>query len=192
MIRTHWTAWRFNGFAICLALVAVLLLLTPRNTVAVPGRDGVYSVLWPLAPVLVGMWAIAGLRPAYLDLRLTAVRRILDRAIAVAVTSAGAMIVVGVAPADQRTVLYRNVVYTLGVSFICVSTLPKSTAWIPTVIPPMMMWLLGTRSEGPPQRWAVLLRPEDDHAALTVAVAAYAVGSALLLGLRHGLSSSGT
>ena len=192
MIRTHWAAWRFNGFAICLALVGVLLLLAPRNTVAVPGRDGVYSVLWPLAPVLVGMWVIAGLRPAYLDLRLTAVRRILDRAIAVAVTSAGAMLVVGVAPADQHAILYRNIVYTLGVSFICVSTLPKSTAWIPTVTPPMIMWLLGTRSTGPPQAWAVLLRPEDDHAALAVAVLAYAVGTTLMLGLRRGLSSSGT
>jgi len=190
VIRIHWAAWRFNGFVICLALVGVLLLLTPRNTVAVPGRDGVYSVLWPLVPVLVGMWVIAGLRPAYLDIRLTAVRRVFDRALAVAGSSAGAMLVVGVAPAAQHTVLYRNVAYTLGVSFICVATLPRSFAWIPSVIPPMIMWLLGTRSDGPPQGWAVLLRPEDDHAALAVAVAAYAVGTTLLLGLRDGLAKS--
>jgi hypothetical protein len=190
VIRTLWSAWRFNGFAICLALIGVLLRLMPRNTVAVPGREGVYSVLWPLAPVLVGMWVIAGLRPTYLDIRLTAVRRVLDRTLAVAVTSVGAVLVVSVAPAAQHAVLYRNVAYTLGASFLCLATLPRSVAWIPTVIPPMIMWLLGTRTDGPPQRWAVLLRPEDDHAA--IAVAAYAVGTALLLVLGRGLSSSGT
>jgi len=161
--------------------MGLLLALMPTDAVSVPGRDGVYSVLWPLAPVLVGTWAVAGLRSAFLDCRLASVRRLSDRACVAAILVCGAHLTVFAAPGYQHVVLHRNLAFTLGAAMASVCLLPRSSAWIPIVIPPMVMWLMGTRSVGPPRPWAVLLRPETDHTAMSVAVFLYGAGAFLFL-----------
>lgn len=56
-------------------------------------------------------------------------------------------------------VAIRNVLLSLGLALYGAWLLPPGAAWVPPVLVPIVMWLVGTKPHGAVEKWAVMLQP---------------------------------
>lgn len=169
------TAWRLGGLVLAAVASALALHVVPDHAVAVPGRGGVASMLWPLCPVL---YCSAVPRSAAVLCReheLLSVRpRVRIRLAMVAI------VVAGTAPSLWSPfpveVLARNAMFLVGVALLSAVVLPAPLAWLPAVALPAAMWLLGTTRAGA-EPWALLLQPAGATGELGAAAVALVVGA---------------
>jgi hypothetical protein len=172
--------WRLGPLCVAVGLSWLAWLTVPRAAVAIPATDGASSVLWPLVPTLVALAMTPVLCTAYDDLERTAGRPgcvLRGCALAACAAAAGLAAVPGVR--FDAMVVARNSVLLTGLAVASAALLPRTTAWVPVVVLPIVTWLLGT---DPVTRrlaaWAVLLAPSATAAgwvaAAMLAVAALA------------------
>ena len=149
----------------------------------VPGRGpDIEWVLSPLIPSLLAMSTPDALGVAHEDLEIVAGHRVACRRAAVAAV----IIVVSVAAAvcgepagDARTVAIRNALQLVGIAFWSAMLLPRTIAWAPAMLVPLIMWLIGTPDPGRPvPDWALLLR--DDRSQLAGTAAAFTLTTGAL------------
>ena len=162
--------------------------LLPRRSLAVLGRDGVYSVIWPLVPALLAVAVPAAVRfDARLLERVSGRPRWTLRARGLGLLAVVGAVVVAGSPYDAATCA-RNLLILVGGALVAASLLPASVAWVPIALYPPCAWLLGTRTNEIHAAWAVPLRPAGDPLAWRVAVVVAMVGVVvhLVLGTRGG------
>ena len=178
-----WRAWHGTQHATLGALgVAVLHLWS--GPIEVPGRDDVAQMVWPLAPTLLALACLTGSRTA-----MGPSERITPRGAAavragylLALGCFGASLLVASGPIADARVVARNDAFLCGLALLAAEVLPASAAWVPVVVVPMAMWLLGSNGLGSaPEPWAVLLEPAGSTAAARVASGTLLAGAGCYL-----------
>jgi hypothetical protein len=175
-----WVAW--GGPDLLLATAATLVVLHWWDgPIAVPGRDDLRDVVWPLAPAVV---AFAVLRVAALGdedrIRLSSrgQRRLRSAIVALALVHL-VPVAVSVGDGGRAEVLARNGLLFGGLALIAHRSLRADLAWIPLALGPIVTWLFGCRGAGrPPAAWALPLLPIGSSAAALGTLAAVALGGA--------------
>lgn len=165
-------------------LAVALARMLPQRPVVVLGRDGVVSVVWPLAPAVLAAMvpAATAFGSRWLE-RTTGRTRVGLRLRSIGLSGLASGVMIAGSPLDPA-ITARSVAVLLGVAYLAVAVLPSAVAWVPIVLYPMACWLLGTRANEDHAAWAVPLRPIEDPAAQrsAVALAVLAVGTYLALG----------
>lgn len=178
-------AWRLRRLALTALVSALAWTAVPAGPVAVPARDDVESVLWPLVPVLVAAALPATMAAAYRDGELTAARsRSQLRGAAFLLALALSLLPSVVATRFDLVVVWRNTGFLFGLALLAVAVQPEAAAWLPVCGLPMWMWLLGTNTGGDVDRWAVLLHPAQSRLALVTSVVVFALGLAAYWAIR--------
>jgi len=180
-------AWRlYHVVAAMLVMVAIWVYL-PSPT-GVPGREGVSSVVWPLAPSLFALALPAAAETAYRDIDRTAGspvarRRLAILACTVTIPAAGVgLAALTVHPEGPVDVVVRNGACMVGLALMGVVWLPRWAVWAPLVLVPAGMWILGTQPAGrPPAPWAILLHPSGSTAARAIALVTFGIGASAYL-----------
>lgn len=189
-LRTTWTVVRATLPA-PLALAAVALpaaLVAAESPVAVPLTDAAER-LWPLA-ALVGLPLGAALLETgdrWLERtsgRAVAVRAgLLGVVLALAATGAalgGLAVDLGGGSGAHPAETVRDLAVALALTLLTGTLVGPDAAWVPGLAAVVSCWLLGAAPPGvPPARWALLLLPIDDAAALAVTAPVIAVGTAV-------------
>lgn len=155
--------------------------LVPTRALAVLARDDVFSVLWPLTPVLLATLVPSAVAFDRRDLERSAGRSAVSlraRCLGLVVAVAG---VVTVASPHDTVIGARSMGVFLGLVLVSLAVLPGAAAWVPVALYVPSCWLLGTRRDGIHAPWAVPLRPADDAVAMRVAVALAVVGGVAFL-----------
>jgi hypothetical protein len=178
-------AWRLHRLALTALVSALAWAAVPAGPVAVPARDGVESVLWPLVPVLVAAALPATMAAAYRDGELTAARsRTQLRGAAFLLSLSLSLLPSVVATRFDLVVVWRNTGFLFGLALFAVAVQPEAAAWLPICGLPMWMWLLGTNIGGDVESWAVLLHPAQSRVALMASVVVLALGLAAYWAIR--------
>ncbi len=177
-----WRAWKGNRLWRACLLATIAWLLVPERPIAVPGRQGVQSVLWPLVPTLTAMVLPSCLAHAYRDLELAAAKsharqRGLFAVFALALTAipcvSGLRFDLGVA--------LRNAALLSGLAFASTVIFPPRVAWMPPSFLPIITWLLGLKLGGVPRPWAVLMQSGSSLPALLAAGTSLGAGLVLFV-----------
>jgi hypothetical protein len=178
-------AWHLRRVVVTALLSALAWLIVPPDPVAVPARDGVESLLWPLVPTLVAGALPAAMAAAYRDSELTAARsRTQLRGVALLVTLALSLAPSVVAGRFDILVVWRNTGFLYGLALLVITVQPQSVAWLPVSAVPMWMWLLGTDFGGAVKNWAVLLHPSNSMPAFCAALLVFLLGVAAYWSIR--------
>lgn len=157
-------------------LTVVVTRMLPQRAVTVLGREGVASVVWPLAPAVLAALVPAATAFGSRSLERTTGRSRVGlrlRSVGMAGLASGA--VVAGSPLDLA-VTARSVAVLVGIAYLAVAVLPSGVAWTPIVLYPLSCWLLGTRPNEDHAVWAVPLRPIGDQAAHRAAVVLVVLG----------------
>ena len=178
-------AWRLDALCIFAAGTALLLAFVPRDAMAVPGRDRVFAVIWPLLPTLLAVPIPAIAEHRTDDVHRTAPRILALRLRVLATVAVLCLVGVSTGAVIGSHVLIRNTAALVGLALLGAGVLPRSVSWALLVLTPMAMWLFGTRREQDAFAWAFLLRPAADRWADAVAavllgggIGAFTVGRA--------------
>ncbi|HXF72450.1 MAG TPA: hypothetical protein VNO79_07575 [Actinomycetota bacterium] len=163
-------------------MVALLLAtstafaVVPARALPVPGREGVSSLLWPLVPVLPALTVPGSAASARRDLERTGGRsQVALRAWFVAIVTAATGLACLAGIRFDLLIVWRNAAFMLGLTLACASVSPRG-AWLPAVVVPMLMWLVGTQPGGIVEPWALLLLPGSSTTATWASGLAWAVG----------------
>ena len=190
LVRAASTAWGLAGL-LAMAGLTIVGVRCFRSAVEVPGRTGVNSLIWPLAPtclaLAVAVISSAGHRvPERLatrsgwSLRLRFIGLLAFIVATISLTAA---------PAEQAIVA-RNTAGLLGVALLSEAVLPVEAAWVPVALLATLTWFFGPVGGGrPSSAWAVLLHPSDDGLAQAAALVTGALGVALYLMLDRRLGA---
>jgi hypothetical protein len=171
---------------IVLAVLALALLVRPET---IGGPLAGEIVPWPLlscvAPLaLATLWhsPLAALeRSSVRGPFSPALGRL---AIAGALIALATLVVSLAAPTDgspvagDGAVAWRNAGLVAGLALAGAAWLAASSAWIPATAYVLACVAAGVPSGGEPYAWTLLFRPDDDAAALAIAIATFAVGLA--------------
>ncbi|MGH9039134.1 MAG: hypothetical protein ACRDZ3_02780 [Acidimicrobiia bacterium] len=182
--RAAWTVarvWGVRQVVAALAGTAVLATLW-QGRIAVPMRRDVAEMIWPLAPCLLAFTV-----PSVAARAWTAEERVAPRsgwlhrlAFVGGVTGLAAAACAALAVLHPFSVLARNTAFLVGLALTGAVLLPASARWVPPVMVPISMWLLGGRPVGlEPAGWAVLLHDGDSAVASWAAAVSFAVGLGL-------------
>jgi len=182
-------AWHLIGLVVNVLALAAILAVVPRGVIAVPGRQDVSSVIWPLAPAVIAFWVPSVLNAAYITTHLSAPRSRRSRLAVLVITCALVFAVLCFGPDRSLVPLIRNASFEIGLALMSCVFLPTWSAWIPVAFTPMVMWLMGTHAFGPPSAWAILLAPRDDRWASLVSSFLLAIGSTMFVLRREPLWS---
>ena len=152
--------------------------------VAVPGRQGVESLVWPLAGGIVAV-VVAAVAGALHELpERTAARSAVRQRLsflAVVVT----FVVIGSlagGPTDVATARVRNDCCLLGIACGSAAALPRPAAWVPVAMIVTITWFFGPVGGGhAPHAWALLLQPPRHIAAATTAAVVTVCGLAVFV-----------
>jgi len=169
MILTWLRAWRLWIVVLALSIQVTATTLWPSSAVSVPGREDVQAVIWPLSPVILGVALPTVLKQGYLDVRQVAAGWQRDRLELLAFISLASLFPVAAASEHEQLVLLRNTGLVIGLCLLATTFLPSAASWLPPTLGPMAMWLLGTHSLSPPDRWALLLQDRDEIVSRLVA-----------------------
>jgi hypothetical protein len=71
--------------------------------------------------------------------------------------------------------LCRNATFLLGLTLASVALLPAAFAWLPSVLAPMSMWLLGIQRGGRSSMWAILFHSRSSLVAGVAALGLFAL-----------------
>jgi hypothetical protein len=138
-----------------------------------------------LVPALLAMVTPDALRVAHEDVEILSWGRVVRSRLGVAtamVVIALAAALAGEATSDGRAVAARNSLQLVGLACWSAMLLPRSIAWAPVFVVPVIVWLIGTPDPGDPvPSWALLLRDRCSTAALNVSVATAVTGVAVYL-----------
>ena len=159
------------------ATAAAAWVALPPDPIAVPARDGVTSILWPLFPALPAMLVPAAAAPARRDLERSAGRS--GAALRARFTLMAVVLLAAACTAATGTGLLvagRNTAFLLGAALLAAATAPASAAWIPPVAIPLACWLLGTGLGGRVAGWAWLLHPAGEPCAAAGSATVLATG----------------
>jgi hypothetical protein len=183
VIRSLVRAWRVHHLVVTGVIVVLVWLVLP-NEVPIPLRDGLSSVIWPLAPVLVAAAVPGSAATMHRDLERSAVRPLLASKSLLAMTIvivASVVAAIGGLLFDLEVVA-RNTAMLVGIGFLVTAWFPAWSRWLPVVFLPMAMWLLGARPSWlPPASWAVLLHPAGSGRATMIALVCALAGVASYL-----------
>lgn len=175
-------AWHLPTLALAAVVAAVAWLVIPGTAVAVPARDGVSSVIWPLLPALT-----CSVIPFIVDaLRSPAVAASSRRHAAIAGRLLLALLVL-LAAANTASVRFdtvivaRNTAILFGFAAVTARYAPSMVAASATVGVPRVMWLFGPDIHGKVHSWAVLLAGRTSWLALVIACAGLVSGAAAIL-----------
>lgn len=169
--------WSLTAIAVSVLMAAALRMLV-GGLVAVPGRLGVQSLVWPLAGgiVAVVIAAVAGALhevPERIAARPVVHQRLSFLAITCTLVLIGSL---AAGPADVAAVRLRNDLALVGVACGSAAVLPRPAAWVPVAMIVTVTWFFGPTGGGhAPHAWAVLLQS-------TRSIAATVTGTVLALG----------
>lgn len=154
-----------------------LLWLVPGGLVPVPGREGVFALVWPLLPLLAACAVPEVMSRALTPTEIIAPRSWLRRL----GTMSGALLVqlstlLLAAFSHEPTVIIRNYVLYFGLAAIHSGIFEPRSAWAVLVAPTIVVWLLGTDLGGNPKPWALFLLPPESIVAATAALALGVIG----------------
>lgn len=171
-------AWGGVALTCVLMLELGVLVLMPTGSFEVPGRNGVYSVVWPLLPALLAVAIPSATARAGRELEVMAARDVrIVRLCFVGLAITASLLVSVTASGLDPAILARNHLLMLGLALVCRAFLAASIAWIPAVAVPIVMWLVGTHVGGAVSDWALLLLPAQSTGALFVAIGAFLAGT---------------
>ncbi|HEY8982518.1 MAG TPA: hypothetical protein VIU15_23380 [Streptomyces sp.] len=178
--------WHLPRLVAAAIVCALLWVATPLRLFDVPARDGVQGALWPMVPAL-----FAAFVPSVLGVAAEIPERMAPRPVHLRATVAGVVLLVAFALASSgagtdAAIAYRNTALLVGLAFVGTWLLPMGAAWAPTVLVPIVMWLVGTRPQGRVEAWSLLLLPGSTaYSALIAAVLiTAAVGGYIAMGAR--------
>jgi hypothetical protein len=164
-------------------VLAVLVRQGVAGLVAVPGRDGIDALVWPMAgaiPAMVIAGAAGALHedPERLARRPAVHQRIAYVVLVVALVSTGAAL--GGPPA-WRMMCVRNDLGLTGLGLGSAAVLGRTSAWLPPAVLAVVTWFFGPGPAGTVAGWAVLLRPAGQHVPDVVCTALAITGTMLFL-----------
>lgn len=184
-----WSIRRTVGWAVVAALAWQAV---PRGPVAVPARDGVASVLWPLVPALFGLACTPSLKQLHKQMELRVPHPRAIRLLLFGVQCEIAVVLGTAAWSFDLGVAYRNLAAILGLAALSAAYLTRRTAWVPMVVFPMATWLFGAL---PQQQgiypWAFLLETSDSWLALCFSLGLFVVGGLSYVLVRPSAASAG-
>ncbi len=165
--------WSVASIAASIA-AAVLLRRTVGGLVVVPGRQGVESLVWPLAGGLVGV-VVAAVAGALHELpERTAARPVRQQRLTFLATVVTLVVLGSLAggPSNAATVRLRNDGCLLGIACGSAALLPRPAAWVPVAAVVTVTWFFGPVGGGhAPHSWALLLLPAGHVWAAAIAAA---------------------
>jgi hypothetical protein len=172
-LLTLWARRYHVSRALAVAAMQLAIWRVIAEPVRIPGRgQNVEWVLSPLVPSLLAMATPDALQVAYEDGEVMSREPVARRRLRVAVVVLAAAVVsagVGAAGGD-RTVALRNSLQLVGIAFWSALLLPPAIAWCPSMLAPLVVWLIGTPDPGDLiPGWAVLLH---DQRSIPAALAA--------------------
>lgn len=166
--------------------IAVILRKQIEGLVFVPGRNGIASLLWPLAGAIPAM-VIAGAAGALHDRPEQVAKRspICQRAgfvfLVMTLFAFGALISGPPGWLALRLRL-RNDLGLAGFALGSAVLLDRSVAWIPTAAVTVIMWFFGPDFGGRIKGWAVLLQPTGLSGPDGITAAIAVAGAMLFIG----------
>ena len=170
-------------------IVSIVIRRGVAGLVAVPGRQGVESLVWPLAGGLIAI-VVAAVSGALFEVpELMAARPgVAQRATFIALTASNiALAAVLGGPASASMIRLRNDLGLLGLALASATLLPRVAAWFPPAVVIVVVWFFGPVGGGqPPHSWAVLLGGQRDAPAAIVTMTAGIGGVITFLSGRPG------
>lgn len=173
-------------------LAAIILAAIPGGSLPIPGREGVFALVWPLMPIV----ASFGI-PILVARNRSTLETLSPRATSIRVSTLAAVLLIQVSllmPSISwyGIVVLRNYMIFFGVSAIFSILVTPRGAWAALVGPTMVIWLLGTDLAGEAKPWAVLLLGPDSRFALFLGASLAIIGVFLMIVFPNGLMRSRT
>lgn len=173
-----------RGLSILVTIFVVVLasFMVAADPIAIPTRNGVSSLVWPLLPAVLACSFPPMLASLEDDLHRTSPRDALGmRGVLIIVILVADIIVTLGAYRFSPVVELRNAALLSGAALLLCACRLARYAWIPIVIFSIFGWLLGTSDVGVIASWALLLQPAESAYSWVISAGVAITGAALYL-----------
>lgn len=173
----------FAGPVLTSMVASWLVWAMAATTLAVPGRDGVVSVLFPLIPIAAGVhlaqWiGELGRWPLVRHGRRTIGPWLMGLTLATLAPAAGLLLV---APTAVGLIALRNVALAAGLAIVVGHLAGEFASQATVFLLAASCWLLGTNLAAPPDVWAIFLHSADRSVSWIVTAVLVAIATSVTI-----------